>query len=408
MKKGKMLVIFFTLIFLVAATGLFAAGEKEGEEKTPGVTDEEVIVGFSMVMSGPLGFIGSQTVDTIQACFNKHNEQGGIHGRKLTLAAYDSTLDVAQDIANYKKLVGEDEVIAVLFGMWTSVKAVYPIMEKGELAWISPMGPPSSMIFPPNKYLFSVFPTVRTQAAAQAQYIIDQGEWKKVGIIYADNEGGSEAIEDFNYAIEGSSIEVVDAEGIEEGAISATAQVANLRKANPDLVWLAAITMEPAALIVKEIRKIGWDVQIMFDMPITNYTTLSLLSDEEAKGILGGFWAKSYNPNFDDPDSYTPEMKEAAETIIKYYPEAAASIDGYVEHYFTAEMFVEALRRAGENPTRAKIVDALESMDKFPSGKGSYVTFSPTRREGIQGGVIMRAKNNKQWEVITDWIEVDF
>ena len=244
MKKEKVLVILFTLIFLAAATGLFAVGTKEGEGITPGVTDDEILVGFSMVMSGPLGFIGSTTVDTIQACFNKHNEQGGIYGRQLTLVAYDSTLDVAQDIANYKKLIGEDEVLAVLFGMWTSVKAVYPIIEEGELAWISPMGPPSSMIFPPNKYLFSVFPTVRTQASAQAQYLIEQGKWEKVGIIYADNEGGSEAIEDFNYAIEGSSIKVIADEGIEEGAITATAQVANLRKANPDLVWFAGMTME--------------------------------------------------------------------------------------------------------------------------------------------------------------------
>jgi len=78
-----------------------------------------------------------------------------------------------------------------------------------------------------------------------------------------------------------------------------------------------------------------------------------------------------------------------------------------VEHYFTADMFVEALRRAGENPTRAKIVEALETMQEYPSGKGSYVTFSPTRREGIQGGIVMRAVGNQRWEMITDWIEVD-
>ena len=405
MKPRRMTIVFFALFFLIATTGLFARGE--GEEQTPGVTDDEVLVGFSMVMSGPLGFIGSTTVDTIQACFNKYNEQGGIHGRQLTLVAYDSTLDVAQDIANYKKLVGEDEVLAVLFGMWTSVSAVYPIMEEGELAWISPMGSPSSMIFPPNEYLFSVFPTVRTQVAVEAQYMIDQGKWEKVGIIYADVSGGTEGLEDFSNAIEGSPLSVVDTQGIEEGAISATAQVANLRRADPDIVWLLGMTMEPAALIIKEIRRIGWDVQIMLDMPITNYTTLSLLTDEEADGLLGAFWGLSYNPNVDDPDSYTPEMEEAAATIIKYYPEAESMIDGYVEHYFTADMFVEALRRAGENPTRAKIVEALETMQEYPSGKGSYVTFSPTRREAIQGGIVTRAIGNQRWEMITDWIEVE-
>ena len=44
-------------------------------------------------------------------------------------------------------------------------------------------------------------------------------------------------------------------------------------------------------------------------------------------------------------------------------------------------MLVEGLRRAGPNPTRARLVKALESMANFDLG-GSVVSYSPTNRIG--------------------------
>ena len=44
-------------------------------------------------------------------------------------------------------------------------------------------------------------------------------------------------------------------------------------------------------------------------------------------------------------------------------------------------MLVEALRRAGLNPTRAKMVKSLESMGSFDTG-GITVGYSPINRIG--------------------------
>jgi hypothetical protein len=67
---------------------------------------------------------------------------------------------------------------------------------------------------------------------------------------------------------------------------------------------------------------------------------------------------------------------------------------------------VEALKRAGRDLTREKLIQALESFKNYYNGKGGYVTFSPTRREGIGGGVIMEAVDHKKWKVISKWIDV--
>jgi branched-chain amino acid transport system substrate-binding protein len=372
---------------------------------TPGVTDTEITIGFSMVLSGPIGFIGGQAAEATESCFNKYNDQGGINGRKLKLVKYDSTMEVAQDIANYKKLILQDKVFCCVFGMWTSLSAVYPIIEENKVPWMFPMGPPAEMVFPPKRYLFNLFPTHLTQVKAIGKWLKDQNKWHKVAVVYANNEAGKAGLRDFKQVLEGSKINVVASEAIEEGAVSFAVQTAKLRMSNPDLVFLVGMTHAPAALAIKEGKQKGWDVQFLTYNPVSGYVLLSLLKDVEVKGLMGSFWGKMYNPNYDDPDSYTKEMVAAKNTILKYFPKAA-NIDGTIEHYLNVELLVEALKRAGRDLTREKLIQAMESFKNYDNGKGGLVTFSPTRREGLGGGVILEAVDHQKWKVISNWIDV--
>jgi branched-chain amino acid transport system substrate-binding protein len=53
-----------------------------------------------------------------------------------------------------------------------------------------------------------------------------------------------------------------------------------------------------------------------------------------------------------------------------------------LEGYAAAKVLVEGLRRAGPNPTRAKVVAALETLNKYDIG-GLEVSFSPTDHTGL-------------------------
>jgi ABC-type branched-subunit amino acid transport system substrate-binding protein len=52
-----------------------------------------------------------------------------------------------------------------------------------------------------------------------------------------------------------------------------------------------------------------------------------------------------------------------------------------VEGYLTAKTVVEALKRAGPNPTRKKVLAALESMKQFDAG-GVIIGFTPANHTG--------------------------
>ncbi|OPZ82946.1 MAG: Receptor family ligand binding region [Firmicutes bacterium ADurb.Bin419] len=275
-------------------------------------------------------------------------------------------------------------------------------MEENAVPWLFPMGPPKDMVFPPKQYLFNLFPTHYTQLRVITQWLKEQAKWQNVGIIYSDNEAGKAGLEDFKNMVKGSNMQVVVEQAIEEGAGSAAVQVAKIKEANPDLVFLVGMTHAPAALAIKEIRNIGWDVQIMIYMPITGDAILTLATPEDTEGLLGAFWGYQYDLH--NPDANSPCLKDAYDTMVKYFPDSKdQGIDGIIEHYLSVEVFIEALRRAGENPTRESLISALESLDNYDMCKG-FCTFSPNRREGVTGGVIKQVVDG-QWKNISKFID---
>jgi branched-chain amino acid transport system substrate-binding protein len=397
MKKVLMVLIGLMLVLPVF---VFAAGEQEAA--TPGVTEDNILVGFTMPMSGPIGFIGSLTADLTKAVFQKYNDQGGIHGRKLELIVYDSGMDAGQALANYRKLILEDKVFCVLFGFGSFIRPAYSFFEEQGVPWLFPMAPSYDVMFPPRKYLFNVFPTTATQMKTEAVWIKEKGIYKRIACIYGDSASGKTGLEGLKRELEGTDIKVVAAEALKEASTTAAVQVAKITKANADLIMIFGFTMQPAAVAIKEISKLGIDTPIMINQPITNNTLLGMLKGEDIDGLLGSWWgALEYRA--DKPEQGTPEMKESAAMLDKYAPQVDR---GQVEHVLSVELFIEALKRAGKELTREGLIDALETYNNHPTGKGSFVTFSKNRREGVAGGVIAQVQNG-EWVQISDWIDVE-
>ena len=399
----KPLNIIMMLLFIISAS-VFAAGGKEAQ--TPGVTDDTILVGFTMPLSGPIGYIGAQAARATEAVFDKYNKQGGIYGRKLKLITYDSGLDPSQALANYRKLILEDKVFCILFGFGTFVRPAYSFFEEHKVPWLFPMAPPNDMIFPPKKYLFSVFPTTATQVKVMAKWTIDQKRYKRLACIYGDSASGKTGLDGLKKAIAGSDVKLVDAEAIPNTAQSASVQVAKIAQAKPDLVMIIGMVHGPAALSVKEIKKIGLDTDIMLAMPITGAAILRMLKGTDVEGMYGSWWGNIPYPN--SKATETPKMKEMRELLTKYDPKLfnETSVGGGVEHALSVELFIEALRRAGKDLTREGLIKALESFKHYDKGSGTYVTFSPTRREGVAGGIITQVRNG-DWVPVSEWIDVD-
>ena len=70
--------------------------------------------------------------------------------------------------------------------------------------------------------------------------------------------------------------------------------------------------------------------------------------------------------------------------------------------FVNAKVTVEALRRAGTNPTRASLRQSLESLHGVDLGIGATLTFGPERHQGLDSVYFTRVQG-EHWVPITDW-----
>jgi hypothetical protein len=71
-----------------------------------------------------------------------------------------------------------------------------------------------------------------------------------------------------------------------------------------------------------------------------------------------------------------------------------------------ARLLVEGLRRAGRDVSRARLVEAIETIQRFETGDGAPVSYGPQRHVGFTGAEIMRLDPQQPPQPV-DRVELD-
>ena len=79
-----------------------------------GVTDKEIVVGMSAPFSGASRDLGNELYRGAMAYLMEVNASGGVHGRTITVRAYDDGYDPEVAVQNTLRLIEQDQVF-VLF-----------------------------------------------------------------------------------------------------------------------------------------------------------------------------------------------------------------------------------------------------------------------------------------------------
>ncbi|HEY9096320.1 MAG TPA: ABC transporter substrate-binding protein, partial [Hydrogenophaga sp.] len=124
------------------------------------------------------------------------------------------------------------------------------------------------------------------------------------------------------------------------------------------------------------------------------------LNDPKFVGLLGKTQSKLYVASYYDAvDGSNPAIKSFFERYTKLYPKSAPTSMALMG-YSAAAVTVEALKRAGAEPSRAKVVTALDGMTGFDQQIGPKITFQPVNagpyaRRGQTGVALMELKDGK-------------
>jgi branched-chain amino acid transport system substrate-binding protein len=385
----RLLVSLVALALLAVAAGPVTAQQ--------GVTDTEIVLGCSNSFSGPLAYTGEQaTKFGVDLYFKVVNDAGGIHGRKVRTVYYDDGYKPQEAVANTRKLVEQDRIFAVIAPQGTPpVMATLDYLEEQRVPLLFPFQ--GSPAIRGKKHVFSGMTLYDRQSRMMIDYLVGQRKLKTFGVLYQDDDYGKSFLAAFEKDLARHNLKLTATESVKRGVTDVSAQMAKLRAAAPQAVFLV-LTPGPGAQALKERQKIGWTDTIMVSSgPLTDEKYLALAADA-AEGVEGlSLWP-------DPLTSELPGMKAYREAMQKHFGKNEPnrySLSGY----FAAMLFTEGARRAGKNLTRESLIAALEGIKGFESGILPPVTIGADHETQRQGFWVRVEKG--RFKPLTDWLKSD-
>jgi len=154
----------FVCLLAVCATILVHA-------RNEGVTADEIRLGASVVLSGPLGPQTAQYGEGSRLLFDAVNAQGGVHGRMIRYTTLDDAFDPQKAVENTRQLLENDKVFMIFHSTGTAqTAAILPLIKEQRTLLFGPVTGASVFRETFNPYVFHV----RAGYANEASKIVSQ------------------------------------------------------------------------------------------------------------------------------------------------------------------------------------------------------------------------------------------
>jgi branched-chain amino acid transport system substrate-binding protein len=379
------------VILLSALMGSAAAAE-------PGITADTIKIGAFGPITGPAAYIGLGGRDGANLAVKEINASGGINGRKLQLLFEDDGHSPAKALAAVKKLIDQDQVF-VLFcvaGSNGTTGAIDFVKSNGRVMFVSFASAPA-VTWPFSRNLFRGGTTeVPRYGELYAEFITDYLKGQKIAIMsgreeYPKNEGDALTRQLQSWY----GIAPVKRVEFNIGDKDFTPQLLEIQQAAQQVIAFFGNPAE-AAIALRQAKELGLNQPFFVGTTMVDQGLLTA-ARQAAEGVAG-FALIPFLPGSSSPELKAWEAKWKAE-----YPNMPAGRPNVFDILAYSDVYVlaDALKRAGQDLTTDKLIDALEKTTNYRVGPiASPRTFTSKHHIGNLRLQAMQVKNG-QWEPLS-------
>jgi branched-chain amino acid transport system substrate-binding protein len=333
----------------------------------------QIVIGQTAGITGPVAASVNETIAGARLVIDQANAQGGVNGEQIELVQMDDGFDVKRAGENGRVLIEEKKVVAMFLNRGTPhTQAIIPYLDKNGVALIAPSTGAMVLHKPLQKHVFNVRSSYQREAEKAVQHLHTVGI-DRIAIVHASDSFGLDGLEGANSGFAKGKFKPVAVVPADREKPDYAAIVPALTKADPQAVlWIGS----GSAVVdgVKALRAAGSAAQIV---TLSNNASGGFI--KQLGNASSGVIVTQVFPS--ERAMAQPMVKEAA-ALAKARGNLELS-PAMLEGFAAGKVLVEALRRAGPKPTRAKVLAALESIRGFDLGGGMEVSYSPTDHSGI-------------------------
>lgn len=373
-RLGRLVFASCIAAFSIAASGF--------EMPADGVRADAIDWGIIMDMSGPSAAAQMPWVHGFQDYMRKVNESGGVNGRKINVLAEDDRYDASVHRVAFEKLSSQTPVLGVSgLGNSSAQAALMPAIRKGKVPVLGTYTAVKSGVEPPSPMYYAGFCGYKEMAQVGVGYFATTlKKPPKVAVVHLDVASGKEYFEMIEAAAasHGGSAKSVP---IKVTAADATPQALEIMAQKPDVIALHGAPTT-AILVMRALSQYGVSIPTFAGTYQGSPVVYSALGPEAGKNY---YFMSCLTPG---GGSEGGAIKEMSDTADKYGHGAEKYDVNYVGGWVVAQTVAEAVRRAGPEVTRAKLVEVmnkgLEVDTKGISAPFKYTATDHTGRMAVR------------------------
>jgi branched-chain amino acid transport system substrate-binding protein len=327
-----------------------------------GISPTELVIGTHQDLSGPIKVWGVPVSNGMKMAVGEINAAGGINGRKLRMILEDNSYDPKKAVLASQKMIESDKIFAMVGPMGSAtVLAAQDILFDGGVLQLFPLTAAEfTFKFDPSKpqerlKFNNLLPYVESTRAA-LKYMMEAKNFKKPCLMHQDDEYGRSVLQGFNEQLAAMKVTPASITSYKRGASDFSAQIAKMKSDGCDMVMLGTVIRETIGAM-GEARKLGWDVTFLGATP-TNVLEVPALGKETVEGLYAA-------SGFEIPYEDTAKGK-VKDWLANYKKEFGIDANTQAIIGYNAIMtFAYYANKAGKDLTGQKMLDELESGDKF-------------------------------------------
>jgi len=384
------------LLCVLAVTAAAAGTAAASHSGTPGVSKKQIVIGGTFPFTG---FASAyKTIPTAElAYFGYVNAHGGVNGRKIKDIQLDDAYNPAETVPDVHQLVEQDHVFAVVGSLGTAPglstwaylnqnKVPQVLLATGDAYWGNCIHRACDKTGIKKSWTTGWQPDYPGEAKLYAKYILQQKPNAKIGVLYQNDAYGKNYLTGLKTGLGSHANQIVDAEPYNFGdsAQVVIGHVGALEAHGADTFVIFATPTAAGQALYGESAVLHWSPLTILNNVSAN--RVFMLSYGQAGASLNNIVSTTYIQS----QTVTPNSKgmKLAKAIIAstgntgLEQDFAAGDNNLVYGFGVAYTFVDALKHAGKNPTRASFMRALRHLDEKSNPfvyPGMTVQMSKTR-----------------------------
>jgi len=373
----------FVAVFTLALIGLFGASAPVRADNAP------YVIGAVFDVTGPGSPLGAPEEAAVKMLEKQINAEGGINGHPLKVIIYDNGSDEAKSVIAMKKLIENDNVLAIIGPSQTGTTlSGEATVEAAHVPMIS-CAAGIKIVQPVKPWIFKTAQSDMHAVAKVIDYLAGR-HLHQVALISVANAFGDSGKQQLEAQAPKAGITLVAEESFGKDDTDMTAQIMKIRRTNAQAIVCWGTNPGPA-IVAKNVRALGLKLPVIMSHGIANQKFIEL-AGPAAEGVVFPAGKLTVAGDIPKSDAQKTSLLKFASSYRAAYNREADGFGGYA--YDALKLVCQALKTAGAD--RMKIRQALEKA-KYVGISGVF-HFNAADHNGLSKDAFVMVKiANGKW-----------